>query len=248
MRKFLAPAVAAGVFTASSALAAPFTTNSPVGGDLPTGITEVGGIVFDAIGSSGTRVTSQLSADSLFAGSQNGNTNLEIGRQAGYDDGILGALGGGIMQLAIRVTLFDGDNADGDFDDDDNFLAINGIEIGNFSDIETISTDDMGVEIAGDNTTGFADEELDTGFFVVTDAAILAAIFASVADTGELIFTLVDRDNDLNQFYDFSEGINGSLIGVGSGPVVTPVPVPMAALLFAPAIGALGVARRRKKV
>ena len=247
MRKFLAPAVAAGVFTASSALAAPFTTNSPVGGELPSGITEVGGIVFDAIGTNGARVTSQLSADSLFTGFTGSVTGeIEIGSQAGYDDSILGVLGGGIMQLAIRVTLEDGDSAPGDFDEGDNELLVNGISVGNFSDVTTISTDGMGNEIAGSNTTGFADGEVDTGFFVVTDAAILTQIFASLQTTGELSFSLLKLDTD-NQRYDFTEGIDGSLIGVGSGPVVTPVPVPMAALLFAPALGALGVARRRKR-
>ena len=246
MRKFFAPAAAACAL-ASSALAAPFTTASPVGGELPEGITEVGGIVFDAIGTSGARVTSQLSADSLFRGNTGSVTGeVGIGSQAGYDDSVLGALGGDIMQLAIRITLDDGDSAPGDFDEGDNELLVNGISVGNFSDITTISTDGMGNEIAGSNTTGFADGELDTGFFVITDAAILTQIFASLAATGELTFSLFKLDAD-NQFYDFTQGIDGSLVGVGSGPVVSAVPVPMAALLFAPALGALGVARRRKR-
>lgn len=37
----------------STALPTPFTRNSPAGGPLPSGVTEVGGIVADVIGANG---------------------------------------------------------------------------------------------------------------------------------------------------------------------------------------------------
>jgi hypothetical protein len=50
---------------------------------------------------------------------------------------VLNNLGGGLSRVAVRVTLFDGDNTPAppanDFDFNSNRLLLNGIEIGNWS-------------------------------------------------------------------------------------------------------------------
>src|SRR4051812_14081315 len=53
-----------------------FTTTSPTGGGqaLPSGVTEVGGIVLDLVGTNGVRVVSQLPASSLYVGFSNDGT------------------------------------------------------------------------------------------------------------------------------------------------------------------------------
>lgn len=245
MRKFIAAAASTVAILGASAMAAPLTTASPAGGELPSTITEVGGIVFDAIGANGARVTSQLAASSLFEGFTGGN-DIVIGTQGGYDMALLNQLGGGLMSLAIRITLDDGDNAPGNFDEDENFLTINGIQVGNFSDVTTVTTDGLGTELPGGNTTGFANEQLDTGFFLITDSMVLNAVFAALSASGELTFGLVTTSG-AEQFFDFTDGLDGSIIDSGSGPVVAAIPLPGAAALLIPVLGFAGAVRARRK-
>ncbi|HET6576066.1 MAG TPA: hypothetical protein VFG68_20865, partial [Fimbriiglobus sp.] len=86
-----------------------FTFTSPTsGGALPSGVTEVGGIVLDIVGANGARVVSQLAASSLHQGFAAVNP-LTIGTQTGFTSTVVNALGGGISELAVRITLLDGD-------------------------------------------------------------------------------------------------------------------------------------------
>ncbi|MEM1110030.1 MAG: hypothetical protein AAGH99_15200 [Planctomycetota bacterium] len=206
------------------------TTLSPTSaGELPSDVTVIGGIVADLIGLNDTRVVTQLSASSLFEGFFNTGTPVSsqgnpgtIGIQSGFDASLLDQLGGGLSELAVRVTLDEGDSGIGDFDEgQENSLLVNGQNVGFFGEIDTNITASDGTII--NPSTGFPNEELATGFFFTDDATILASIFSELEGTNELIFQVQD-DSPFDNFYDFTAGIDGSLIDIGTGPVITPPP------------------------
>ena len=76
-----------------------------------------------------------------------GNPGI-IGIQSGFTSGITDALGGGLAEVAVRITLFDGDNAAGDFDSNDNTLTLNGYTLGNWSNVSAQTTNASGT-VAG---------------------------------------------------------------------------------------------------
>lgn len=247
----------AGALFAGSANATPFTITSPAGGALPSGVSAVGGIVIDLIGTNANRIVAQTAASSLFVGFPDAAAYpIVIGTQTGFTAPILAALGGGIADAAFRFTLFDGDMQAGDFDFGRTGLRVNGIDLpatgggvgGDWSAVPTQRTSGDGVTLLASGL-GFGDETLDTGWFRLTDAAKLVSIYASLASTGQLEFRLTDVTPG-DQFFDFTQGIDGSLLDVGSGPVVQPppggnVPEPATLALACVGLGALGVIRRR---
>lgn len=245
---------AAALFASASASASTFTeTSLTSAGTVVPGITSVGGIVVDLIGTNGSRVMSQLSASSLFRGNTGGViADIDIGNQIGWTPAVTNALGGGIAQAAFRLSLDDGDSAAGNFDEDDNELLINGLNFGNWSDVEAENTTSLGVTtFRGFSGGGFRNNRLDTGWFFSDDTTLLGNLFTTLLNTQIIDFKLRKLDDD-NQFYDFSQGIDGSLINIGSGPVVTPpppnaVPLPAAVWLFGPALlGFLGLRKKSK--
>jgi hypothetical protein len=249
----LSIALGAIAISSQSAGATTFTRTSPTsGGSLDAGISEVGGIVLDLIGANGARVTSQLAASTLFTGFA-GTNPFEIGTQTGFNASVLSALGGGIQEAGIRFTLFDGDTATFDFDEDDNTLLLNGVAFGNWTDVNAQATDSMGVAIAsGFSNGGFRNNTLDTGWFFSNNATTLSNFYNTLVATGEVVYEVDDVDPGDN-FYDFTQGIDSSLINVGKPPTVTPptsvsTPEP-ASLLGLLAVGAFGAnaATKRKK-
>lgn len=250
-KKLLIGAVA--LFASATASASTFTEVSATSrGAVVPGITSVGGIVVDLVGTNGTRVMSQVSAGSLFSGNVSGLDNVSIGTQTGFDSSVTDLLGGGIAEAAFRLCLFDGDNAAGNFDEDDNNLLINGLNFGNWSDVQAENTTALGVTASGGfSGGGFRNNLLDTGWFFSNDATLLGNLFNTIVANEVLSFELEKLDGDF-QFYNFAQGIDGSLINVGSGPVVTPpppnaVPLPAAAWLFGPALlGFMGLRRKSK--
>lgn len=237
----------------SAVQAASFTLDSPTSaGTLPSGVSPIGGIVSDFVGLNGNRVVSQLSADSLFSGFVGATENpLEIGTQSGFSSSVTGALGGGIAEASFRITLFDGDTAPGNFDFNFNTLLVNGLNFGNFSDVQTVETDAVGNVLSGPDA-GFENNDLDTGFFSSNDSVLLSNLFSSLTATETLAFELDDVDPG-DQFFDFTQGIDASLIEIGSGPVVTPgtpadaIPEPTTVLgsLFAAAVGGRFIKRKK---
>lgn len=238
-----------------AAQATTFTRNSPAGGTLPSGVTEIGGVVVDLVGSNNNRIVSELPASDLFVGFCDGGTPSSydgnpctIGIQTGFGSSVTDALGGGIAKMAVRFTLYDGDTGSGDFDDNDNTLLVNGFNFGNWSDVDAQQTDSTGTTSTyGMSGGGFRDNLLDTGFFYSTDSTLLGNIFGSLVSDQQLTFQISDLD-PYDNFYDFTQGIDGGLINVGQGPVVTPptgVPEPSELGLMALGIGLIGLLSRR---
>ncbi len=195
---------------------------------MPAGVTEIGGLVLDIVGISGVRVVAQIAASTLFTGyydggspaGYNGNPGT-IGVQPGFTADALAALGGGIAQLAVRLTLYDGDTGPGDFDVNQNVMLVNGVAVGDFSDVATQITSDDGAVLFA-NAQGFPDNELATGWLLVEDAAALGAIHQSLTTRASVTIALDDAD-PYDNFFDFTRGIDGSLIDVGSPPNISPL-------------------------
>ncbi len=228
---FLSSCATAMVLVISSpALASPETTTSPTGGALPAGVTQVGGVVVDITGANDSRIVSELAASNLYVGYSNLPDNappgtaagnpLLFGTQTGFDSTVLSALGGGIKSISVRITLFDGDSAPGDFDYNQNTFFVNNVGLGNFSDVATVQTSPDGLTNVNSGT-GFGNNILSTGFFSTTDATLLANLYTSLLATNSLAFTLSDLSPNDN-YYDFTQGVDGSLINVGLGVTVTP--------------------------
>jgi len=246
-KSFVVAAMAAALPLGSAS--AQFTYDSPTGQPLPGSVTAVGGIVLDFIGLNGNRIVAQRAASGLFVGTMP-TAITQIGVQTGLTAALLNTLGGGIAQAAFRVTLFDGDTRAGNFDFNDNFLLVNGIRVGNWSDVSTIQTNGTGTPIGSGNiANGFGNSILNTGFFYVNSAATLSSIFASLSG-GMISYGYEDIDFNDRQFLDFTQGVDGGLIDINVPPVVVPpgvVPEPSTyALMATGLIGLAGIARRRR--
>lgn len=255
--RLISAAPLVGLLAFGTAHATPFTTNSPAGGNLPSGATPIGGVVLDLVGTNGERVVSQLAASGLFIGFCDGGTPVAfngnpctIGIQSGFNASITGALGGGISKAAVRFTLSDGDTASGNFDENDNTLLLNGLDFGNWSGVQAQTTDSTGSVGGSFSGGGFRDDTLDTGFFYSDDAALLSSFFNSLLLTEQVKFQILDLD-PYDNFFDFTQGVDGSLIDVGQGPVVTPpgtsVPEPSTLGILALGLLFIGFATRRRR-
>lgn len=258
MSRQMISAAALALAMALTVQSTPTTMTSPTGGTLPATVTQVGGVVTDLKGANGVRVVSQLAASQLYDGYSDSGTPaaymgnpLTIGIQSGFTPAILSALGGGLQSFAVRITLYDGDTGPGNFDDNENQLLINGATAGNFSDIVTEQTSSDGLtQIDTNPSGGFRNETLDTGFFVVTDPAKLATIFTIMTSLGQITFQLQD-DDPTDNYFDFTQGVDGSLIDVGQGPSTvgpTPEEAPEAAPVAKAAAPVVAPVEKKKPV
>jgi hypothetical protein len=208
-----------------------FTMTSPTSpGLLPDTISVVGGIVLDLVGVNGRRVVSQLPATALFQGMFDNGTPTDfrgnpgtIGVQSGFTPALLNALGPGLKEVGIRLTLFDGDTAAGDFDLGDNLLLVNGLALGNFSDVATEETTEDGLTTLSSSAGGFRNDRLDTGFFYSSDEVFLAGFRASLLSSGDAVFQLQDVDA-FDNFFDFTQGLASGATDVGQIPTLGNLP------------------------
>lgn len=244
---FLKTVLSLGVLCASGAQASTLTETSPTGGALPGSVSSVGGIVIDLKGSNGVRLLTQAAASSLFVGNQNGAEFLLVGTQSGFSPSIIAGLGGGIVSASVRVSLYDGDNQVGDFDYGNDSLTLNNISFGNFSNVATDQTTSTGSLI--NSSLGFGNNILSTGWFSVTDSATLSSFYASLS-SGKVEFRVADTTfsgNYTDQFYDFTQGIDQSLINIGTGPILAAIPEPSTYAMMLFGIAALGYTRRASR-
>ncbi len=113
----------------------------------------------------------------------------------------------------------------------------------------TQRTDSFGLALdSGNLSLGFSNNELDTGWFYSNNSTSLSELFNSIVSTEELVFTLNDIDPSDN-FCDFTRGIDGSLLDIGTDAILTPIPEPSTYALMLGGLGLVGfmAARRRKK-
>ena len=272
VQRFILPfSLASIALTVASipAQAASLTTSPTTGGALPSNsFSTIGGIVLDLIGNNDVRVVSQLSGSSLFRGGTSRSVpNTLIGTQSGFTPSILNALGGGLKEVGIRFSLLDGDNASpsdqstissggsspfmygkfavGNFDYNKNFLLVNGINFGNWSDVTTLSTDSLGnSSVGGVSSGGFRNNTLDTGWFYNHNTSLLTSFYQSLVTTGQAKYEF----NDLtpgDQYLDFKDGIDTSQLVIGLNPVVVtpskPPEVPEPANILSTIFGIFGL-------
>jgi VCBS repeat-containing protein len=196
-----------------------FTMTSPVGGALPTGVTAVGGFVFDIVGLNGARIVTQLAAGGLF-NAYTSATNV-IGTLNGFTPQVVAAMGGGIAQLSVRLTLWDGDTATGDFDHNQDTLTFNGLTFSNLSGVATQTTTNDGVTAVG-TSDGFANDQLSTGWMTNTNQTFLTQFYNSLVSNNKITVGLNDATPGEN-YLDFTQGVSGGLINVGQPPNVSPL-------------------------
>lgn len=86
------------------------TQTSPGIGALPDAFGALGGCIIDVVGESGTRVTAQISAASMFKGWTSPAAWTVVGSTSFDGASVVAALGAGITKANIRISLYDGDS------------------------------------------------------------------------------------------------------------------------------------------
>ncbi len=190
---------------------------SPTGKELgDTDIPEFGGAVVDIVGENNNRILSYIAEFELahvgLITDVNGLASTSIGSVV-YDQNTLDVLGGQIAQIAIRLTMWDGDNTlangtENGFHANKNYLYVNGFEFGNFSTVETQSYERFGgTAVDTPGITGFLTDHSAVGWFSSTDRSLLDDISTSLFNDGvlDLDFKIKDAAPNHANFISFSD-------------------------------------------
>ena len=199
----------------TGAMATPFTMTVPgTGVALPGEYPEAGGVAIVLTGVNGNIYYQFSDPTGAFFGFQySGSPAAFRGNPFTINDPIpldcgfrtcTDYFGGAIARADIRFTAYDGDTQRNGFDENDIFLIINGVSVGNWSGMTTQVTNETGTSSIGSNDgfrTGFGNNTLNTGWFSSTNATMLGNILA----TGQTTTQVFDRDPDDN-YWDFRYG------------------------------------------
>lgn len=230
------------------------STSPTSAGALPFEIPTFGGAVVDIVSNDGNRVTSYISAKELFRGYLNSGRadfdSIEIGSLM-YSPSTLSLLTSGIAELAIRFSLYDGDNAVGidvtakdEYQANDNSLLVNNNIFGNFSFVDTVTTDRNGSVIHDSfNADGFANKMTGTGWFYSSDSSLLGLIADSLLQTSKLTFDMIVVNSRDENWLTFQETLDNK--NVPPSITVTDVSEPMIAVLMLLS-GAVFFTRRKR--
>ena len=193
------------------ALATEFTTSVPgTNIDLPDEYPEAGGVAFVLVGQNGNIYYQFSDPNDAFRGFNNRPNRAELGGNPftindplTLDCGFSSCrdyFGGGLSDLYIRFSAFDGDTQVGGFDNNDISLLINGFNVGNWSDLTTERTNTDGTQSFG-FSTGFGNNTFDTGWFSSTNQGLLE----NILNTGTTTTQVFDQDPNDN-FWNFQRG------------------------------------------
>lgn len=177
--------------------------SSPTGaGSLDSSIPDFGGAVIDIVWDTGERFSTFLGTEYLLKREtvitdvNTGLASAEIGSYFFGSDFFNSSFINGINKLAIRLSLYDGDNAtiggvdsiDGQFQANENFFVVNGANLGNFSTVETVTFTQKGQEIIDtpDGMTGFLGSYTGVGWFYTDNVSVLDTVFQGIINTGVL--------------------------------------------------------------
>ncbi len=188
----------------SSAQASLLLTSPTSFGAIDYRIPDFGGAVIDIVGKNNNRVTSFIGEGNLahvgLITDLNGYAETDIGKLS-FSEQMLKILEGGISQIGIRLTMWDGDNDllnDGTnslelgFHANKNFLYLNDYYFGNFSDVETVSFNRFGLgQVETSNTSGFTTDYTGVGWFFSNDSALVDNIAEAIFASSELAMKFV---------------------------------------------------------
>lgn len=212
------------LFLADHAKATPFTTTVPgTGLILPADYPEAGGVAIVIVGVNGNAYYQFSDPQGAFRGFQNngqpaafrGNPftiNNPISLDCGFS-ACVDYFGGGLSNVYVRFTAYDGDTQPGGFDENDISLLLNGINIGSWSGLTTEATNTAGTQSFGFGT-GFGNNTFDTGWFNSTNPAL----FNNILTTGQITTQVFDDDPNDN-YWDFRRGNS-----LGNPDIVTVAP------------------------
>ncbi|MBE9180560.1 type I secretion C-terminal target domain-containing protein [Oculatella sp. LEGE 06141] len=202
-----------------------YFTTSPVNGgtSIDIAVPPVGGVIYDFVGVNGARVTAYYSAkdlpafstDSIVDGSGNGTKLLT---SATLSPRAIAALGGGIQEMAVRITISDGDTIPGLQDHNRAFLQFN--SVGNVVDLTNVQTyvhDASGNATSSSLQVGFGNSVLETGWWLVQNPTVLTNLYNSiVSSSGKIDLQWQTVNYTSNNALDFQSGLSPSIINYPS--------------------------------
>ena len=177
---------------------------------LPADYPQAGGVAFVLVGTNGNVYYQFSDPTDAFRGFNNSPNRPELGGNpftindpltldCGYS-ACRDYFGGGVANMYIRFSAYDGDTQVGGFDQNDISLLINGFNVGNWSNLTTQITNNDGTQGFG-FVTGFGNNTFNTGWFQTSNQGLLE----NILNTGTTTTQVLDVDPNDN-YWDFQRG------------------------------------------